>query len=155
MLTFCPLMLLSPDKLCVEVIFVFLLYSSYSLLIMLNTFCNRLTLLAQAPIYIGVKKCPAVSGQSVFFSIFVSKINVVRQSSGFTLFRLIKDCFSFDREWISPHNNIWAYVELSFRNDSFRTKNSKWSHKIKKIIITFSIVEMETWFFHQTIYFCH
>ena len=50
MLTFCSLVLLSPDRLCVEVIFFPLLLdqgiSSYSLsclLVMMNTFCNSLS----------------------------------------------------------------------------------------------------------------
>ena len=68
--------------------------------------------------------------QSVFFSIFVCKINVVIGVAsvimGVALFLLIKDCFSFDCAWIAPHNNIWADVELSFLKDSLGTKNSKW-----------------------------
>ena len=68
--------------------------------------------------------------QSVFFSIFVCKINVVMGVAsvimGVALFLLIKVCFSFDCAWISPHKNIWAHVELSFLKDSLGTKNSKW-----------------------------
>ena len=67
--------------------------------------------------------------QSVFFSIFVCKINVVMGVAsiimGAALFLLIK-FVSFDCAWIAPHNNIWADVELSFLKDSFRTKNSRW-----------------------------
>ena len=65
--------------------------------------------------------------QSVFFSIFVCKIDVVMGvASVMILFLLIKVCFSFDCAWIAPHNNIWADVELSFLKDSLETKNSKW-----------------------------
>ena len=68
--------------------------------------------------------------QSVFFSIFVCKINVVMGVAsvimGVALFLLIKVCFSSDCAWIAPHNNIWADVELSFLKDSLGTKNSKW-----------------------------
>ena len=68
--------------------------------------------------------------QSGFFSIFVCKINVVMGVAsiimGAALFLLIKVCFSFDCAWISPHNDIWADVELSFLKESFGTKISKW-----------------------------
>ena len=54
-----------------------LLYSLYCLLIAMNTFCNRSTLLARAPRYIGLKKCPAVAGPEisrsrVYFLVFLS-----------------------------------------------------------------------------------
>ena len=68
--------------------------------------------------------------QNVFFSILVCKINVVKGVAsvimGGSLVLLIKVCFSFDRAWIAPHNNIWADVKLSFLKDSLGTKNSKW-----------------------------
>ena len=80
--------------------------------------------------------------------VFVCKINVVMGVAsiimGIALFLLIKVCFSFDCAWIAPHNNIWADVELSFLKDYLEQKIQNGRHKIKKIIITFSIIERET-----------
>ena len=76
-------------------------------------------------------------GQSVFLSIFVCKINVVRQVWGVTLFWFTQVCFSFNGARIEPHNNIWTDVELSSLKILLELKKLNGRHDINNIIITF------------------
>ena len=93
MLTFCSLVLLSPDRLCVEVIIISPVVAGTGHIVLIIVFINHDEHILQpfnpfsaGPEISRVKKMSRcrrsrdISGQSVFFTIVVCKINVVRQT---------------------------------------------------------------------------